>query len=211
MSHREGTRRGVSGDGAGLIAVRHAPRASSVAGVCYGARDVEVTLSPGDAADAMAEQLGSDAGPGSIDVVWSSPLVRCAGPARSLAQRIGAELRIDPRLLELDHGVFEGREWDEIHRSDGEALARWGEFWLEEGPPGGESARDLEARVAAWFNEHVDRGGSRQDAAPLPRRHLLVAHAGPVRALHVILGLAEWAEAMRIPVPPLGPVRLLGR
>lgn len=61
--------------------------------------------------------------------------------------------------------------------------------WERVGPPGGESAGDLERRVSAWCT------GLTQGV------HLLVAHAGVVRALRVIVNRTRWAHAMTQAVP----------
>ncbi|MEE2940321.1 MAG: histidine phosphatase family protein [Planctomycetota bacterium] len=178
--------------GAAIVAARHAAVAREWRGRCYGRTDVTVEVAEEEAARRVQEGLR-----GAFDAVWSSPLARCHGPARIGAEALGLEHRVDVRLQELDHGRFEGRSWDEIHAAEPEALARWGERWIEEGPPGGESARALELRVAAWA-DGLQRG----------TRHLLIAHAGPVRALRVHRSGIPWQEAMGLEVPHLAPVAL---
>lgn len=178
--------------GAAIVAARHAAVDGEWRGRCYGRTDATVAVPAGEAARRVEEQLS-----GAFDAVWSSPLARCHGPARLLAEALGLEHRVDVRLQELDHGSFEGRAWDEIHAAEPEALARWGERWVQEGPPGGESAKALELRVAAWADELA--AGT---------RHLLFAHAGPVRALRVRRSGIPWEKAMGIEVPHLVPVEL---
>ena len=69
--------------------------------------------------------------------------------------------------------------WQRTQREAPAALARWGQCWQEQGPPGGESARALLARVACWW----------QACLPgLPRTALVVGHAGSLRALLCQLG-----------------------
>ena len=66
------------------------------------------------------------------------------------------------------------------------------ENWKTEGPPGGERLEEFERRVREWlFQAHQGR------------TQLLVAHAGVVRALHVILGGDDWTSAMKRSVPNL--------
>ena len=177
--------------GPGLVTIRHAPVDPSWRGKCYGVSDVPTELTAARAADAMEAALG--AGEVSFDVVWSSDLVRCAGPAAELASRgRAADHREDVRLRELDHGAFEERTWEALHDHATEALAHWGRSWETAGPPGGESARGLERRVAAWARE-LDPGS----------RHLLVAHAGVQRSLLVSTGEVDWPEAMQLDLPHL--------
>jgi alpha-ribazole phosphatase len=171
-----------------LIAIRHAP--TDAEGLCVGRYDVPTKLSHYDAA---ARVLGGWSG-GPASVVWSSPLARCSAPARHVAEAWGRPHRIDERLQEFSYGLWEGRGWDALQREDGERLRAWTEAWRDVAPPGGERLDELEARVRAWWQ-----------ALP-PGRHLLVAHAGVVRALRVIVDGATWADAMRMPVPHLEPV-----
>lgn len=178
--------------GAAIVAARHAAVAGEWRGRCYGRTDVTV-----DTTDEEAARLVMDGLSGAFDAVWSSPLARCLGPARIVADALGLAHRVDVRLQELDHGSFEGRPWDEIHAAEPAALARWGERWIEEGPPGGESALDLERRVVAWA-----------DGLAPGTRHLLIAHAGPVRALRVRRAGIPWGEAMGLQVPHLIPVEV---
>jgi len=172
-----------------LWAVRHAP--PRVTGQCYGRAEVEV--SP-DAATVAAHVLAR--GPWSVARVCSSPSARCRAPAALVADALGVPLAVDERLYELDFGAWEGRSWEALAREQPAALRRWADDWERAAPPGGETVAELERRVRAWWRE--------QAGAP---DLLLIAHAGPVRALRVLSG-ASWAEAMARPVAHLEPLRL---
>jgi alpha-ribazole phosphatase len=172
---------------ASLIVARHAP--PMIDGICYGRSDVPTELDPAQAALALLEALPNPR----FDRVWSSPSERCIAPARLVASRLALPLSVDERLLELDFGQWEGRRWHEIESHDRAAFARWMDDWRTARPPGGESVPDLEARVRAWFE------------ALEPGRHLLVGHAGVIRALRVVGGRCDWHVAMERPVVPLVP------
>lgn len=162
-----------------ILAFRHAPVA--LAGICYGQLDVETSLSAEDAAAIIAGQLAGIR-PARI---WSSPLARCAGPARALAARLGAPHVVDARLLEIAYGAWEGRAWTTLERDDEAAYHAWMSAWKTSGPPGGESALDVEARVRDWWGA-LDGDGV----------EALIAHAGVMRALAVITRSMSWEEAM---------------
>ncbi|MEI7815188.1 MAG: histidine phosphatase family protein [Coriobacteriia bacterium] len=111
-------------------------------------------------------------------VVWSSPLQRALFVAERASRLTGAPLRVDKRLIELDFGQAHGLTWEEIseagipfnYRSADEPVA-----------PEGESRGALEARVGQCIDEMCAVGG----------RHLVVAHAGVMRAaLAHVLGLS---------------------
>lgn len=179
-----------------LWVVRHAP--TRAAGRCIGATEVDTEVSHEDAAHRILEAL-HQAG-ASPRTVWSSPLSRCAGPAGLVAEILGVPRSIDVRLIEIAHGAFEGRAWVDLERAAPEAMARWMERWEHEGPPGGESARDVQARVEAWLNE-LRAGAVSADAGS--EDVLLVAHAGVARALDVLASGVSWADAMARPVAHL--------
>jgi alpha-ribazole phosphatase len=177
-----------------LTLIRHAP--TLTAGRCFGQTDVETTIPSAEAAAQILEALG--AGAPTMSAVWSSPLARCAAPAALIADHLGVPHHRDARVLELHHGRFEGRLWSEVEATDAEQLAHWMEHWQHTGPPRGESAQDLEARVRAWWQQlHGDA--------------LLIAHAGVARALRVVVDGTAWPVAMSIAVPHLAVDRVFVR
>lgn len=89
-------------------------------------------------------------------------------------------------------GVFSGRTWTALETEAPIELDRWMTHWKQEGPPGGEGAEAVERRVRAWLAERTEAADE-----------LLLAHAGVVRALHVIVRQSPWDQAMQTPVPHL--------
>lgn len=168
-----------------VLAIRHAPLA--VEGLCVGDAEVPCAVPAEEAAARMRPLLDGLA----FAQVWSSPRSRCLDPARWLAAHLGATVHVDPRLREINLGVWQGRAWSDIEAADGAGLRAWMSDWIAVAPPGGERPAQLSARVAAWWNELP--GG----------RHLLVAHAGVMRALRVLVHGEGWAQAMRAPAPYL--------
>jgi alpha-ribazole phosphatase len=116
-------------------------------------------------------------------------LPRCAGLAAALARVLGTPLSLDPRLVELSFGDWEGRLWAELGMTDGERLRTWMTDWASARPPGGETVPELTARVQSWLGL-VPEGVS-----------CVVTHAGVIRALRVLLRRWAWQDAMGEPVP----------
>lgn len=172
-----------------LVVVRHAP--VSAAGLCYGRTDVAVTVPAPRAARTIVDRL-----PWLPDAIWTSPLARARDAARCLAEMLRTPLTIDERLRELDHGEWDGRSWEDIERTDGDRLAAWMADWIRGRPPGGESVADIERRVGAWL----------ADLGPGPVA--VVAHAGVIRAMWVLLEGLSWSEAIEREVHHLEPVVL---
>ena len=126
--------------------------------------------------------------------VWSSPSTRCASVARFIGQRLGVRTVLDPGLLELDFGDWEGRSWDAVER---QALDRWAADPRAFSPPGGESGAALVQRVAC-FARRLGR-----DARPC----LVIAHGGPLRLLPALLAGDE--ADLLTPAPEPGRLRIV--
>lgn len=109
----------------------------------------------------------------------TSDLRRARASAEVLAELWSTEARVDPRWREMDFGRWDGREWEEIHATDEQRLARWGEEWERRGPPGGESFHDLVRRVSGWYDDWRATGP--------PASTVVVAHSGAIRALLTLL------------------------
>jgi len=139
-----------------LYLIRH-PRPLIAAGICYGQLDVEA-----ENPAATAERLRAELPPGLP--VWSSPLQRC----RTLAEALHPAPQIDARLMELNFGAWEGRPWDAVPRAE---LDAWAADVAGYASPGGESPRQLQARVLDFV---ADLGAG---------EHVLVTHAGVIRTL----------------------------
>ena len=99
-----------------------------------------------------------------------SPLVRCLETARLL----GCRATIDPRLIEMDWGKFEGRSLDELRRELGGALAENEARGLDFTPPDGESPRAVQTRIAPLL---VEIAAARQAT-------LAITHRGVIRAIY---------------------------
>jgi alpha-ribazole phosphatase len=174
-----------------VILVRHAP--PLVTGTCAGRSEIAVEPAPA-AAELVLRSLAALTRPTRI---VSSPARRCHDLAHELSLRLDLPLALDPRLLEIDFGEWEGRTWDEITRNDGLRLERWMARWRDEGPPGGETIAELERRVRDCLSEGFLDGDSTR---------LAVTHAGVIRAVRVLAGERTWENALSEPVPYLVPL-----
>lgn len=127
--------------------------------------------------------------PSGLDHV-ASPLSRTRETMAILRRTLGLppdEYRLDPRLVELTFGAWEGLTWREVRRRDASGAARrerdkWGFV-----PPGGESYADLRRRIEPAL-------------ASLPRPALVVSHGGVARVmLNLLAGMSE-REAPRVDI-----------
>jgi broad specificity phosphatase PhoE len=136
----------------------------------------------------LAAVLGKEAA--ALDYV-ASPLLR----ARETMEIMRAELglprqgsRTDDRLREIHYGHWEGELWNELPAKDPQGFAaREADKWAWR-PTGGESYRDLSARVGQWLAE-------------VERDAVVAAHGGVMRVLRGLsLGLQP-AEIFLLDVP----------
>lgn len=145
-----------------LAVVRHLPTAWNAAGRIQGRADPPL--------DPAAERdLGLPPELAAFRVL-SSPLLRAVATARCL----GADpIAVEPRLTEMDWGEWEGFTLAELRTRLGPAMAAAEERGLDFRPPGGESPRDVQARLAPLLAEIAAEG----------RPVLAVTHKGVIRAV----------------------------
>ncbi|MFC5379953.1 bifunctional RNase H/acid phosphatase [Aquipuribacter nitratireducens] len=121
-----------------------------------------------------------------VDAVVVSPLRR----ARQTADLLGSALawpapQVEEGWAEVAFGAWDGLTAAEVQQRDPELFARW-LTGTDVAPPGGESMRALEARVAASFDDLVRRhqGGT----------VVVVCHMTPIRSVvRRVLGAGEQA------------------
>lgn len=96
-----------------------------------------------------------------------SPLKR----ARETAALLGRpDAEVQPALIEMDFGEWEGRTHAELHAADPEGLARAEAKGLDMRPPGGETPREVQARLTRFL------------AGLDGERAVLITHKGVMRA-----------------------------
>jgi probable phosphoglycerate mutase len=120
--------------------------------------------------------------------VWSSDLVRARQTADEVGTALGTAVRTDPALREQALGTLEGRLPSELAAEPpppGMELGevRWG---------GGESVRDVHARVGAFFDRVLRTA---------PRHLVVVSHGDAIRVARAWLhGLShrevDWTDAL---------------
>jgi broad specificity phosphatase PhoE len=123
---------------------------------------------------------------GAGDFVYvSSPLQRARETMEILRPPLGLPPQpyaTDDRLMEISYGAWEGLTLPEIEaRMPGMLAERERDKW-DFAPPGGESYRELTARIGEWY-------------ASLTRDTVVAAHGGGVRALMALFNVLPKEEA----------------
>ena len=115
----------------------------------------------------------------------SSPLARARETAALLSD---GRLQTDDALIEMDWGAWEGETLAALREREGEAFARESARGLDFRPPGGETPRDVQRRIAAWLDANV---ALREDI-------VAVTHQGVVRT--VVALITGWDMIGKPPV-----------
>lgn len=143
-----------------------------------GRTDVALT----DRGNEQARQLAGWAAGAELDAVWSSDLSRARITAQPSADAVGVEVRVDPRLRELDFGDAEGLTIAEMDQQFPDALAAFRSDPATHHLPRGEDPHAAAQRFVAAL---VDIDAEFPDG-----RVLVVAHSTAIRlALCTLLGI----------------------
>jgi len=117
--------------------------------------------------------------------VVASPLVRAIETARLLC---GTEPQVEPDLIEMDWGAWEGRTFEQLRAELGPVYAVAEALGVDYRPPDGESPRDVQDRIGRWFGR-----------VPAGRGPIVaVTHQGVLRAL--VAKLTGWDMVSKSPV-----------
>lgn len=138
-----------------LVLVRHAITAASAAGRNLGQRE-DPPLS--DAGMQLADRLGAAIAAELSELphdelrVVTSPALRCRQTAAAIGSALGVAadgLEVEPGLLEIDYGSWDGLTADEARERDPELRATWEADPFATRCPDGESGSDVARRAFA--------------------------------------------------------------
>ena len=158
--------------------------------MCYGQTDVKVSDTFEQEAAIVRDTIsGRD-----YDAVYTSPLSRAA----DLAAFCGYPDAIrDPRVMEMDFGDWETRQWSDLIRDID--MDEWFNNWHKITPPNGENLQDLLDRVRDFIEEVRMLGY---------RRIAVFCHGGVINSASFMHGDIEVDRIFR-DVPPYGSVNTI--
>jgi len=153
-----------------VFIVRHGETDYNAAHRWQGHLDIPLNAAGQEQARLVGEYLKSQA----IDAIYSSDLRRAYDTARSIAHAKGLTIHKEPRLREINVGVFQGLNRAQILEMYAEEFSRWDSddaYVVEKG----ESRLILQQRAyAAW--QDIVENGHRESV-------VLVTHGGTMRML----------------------------
>jgi probable phosphoglycerate mutase len=152
-----------------LYLVRHGESSYNAEGRIQGQSNVPLSTLGRQQSQAVASALAAFP----IGALFASPLRRAMETALPIAEVLGLEIQTEPRLMEINVGIFQHKLRSDLQRECAAEYARW----LSEDPdykiPGGESRRELMHRGRAAF-ESVCRCGQKHVVAVSHGRLLTV-------------------------------------
>jgi isoleucyl-tRNA synthetase len=146
FTHRDELKNHTKKSGNNYVMIRHGEAESNVSKTCSYAtgNTVKLTQKGIEQIKKSAEELKDK----KIDLIYASPFLRTMESARIIADVLGlphANIIQDPRLVDLNVGIFEGKTWEEYF-----------DFFkdknrFKEAVPGGENMMDVKRRTGEFL------------------------------------------------------------
>ncbi|MBN2738624.1 MAG: alpha-ribazole phosphatase family protein [Spirochaetales bacterium] len=153
--------------------LRH-PRPDIEPATCYGQRDIPLNTNYQMELQRLFPEISALVNSGKISCIYTSPLSRCKEPAAFISKAFHLPFKVDPLLMEISFGEWEGKSFDELWAKDSN-YQNWCSNWKSARPPGGESLSDL-----------LDRAGNFIKNNSL-NNSLIITHSGLIRSFYHIL------------------------
>lgn len=129
-----------------LLLVRHGETDGNAQGLSQGRRDVPLN----DRGQWQAASVGAVVAGMAPVAIYSSPASRARETAAAIAGPLELEVRLDERLVEVDHGLLDGMSGEQMREQFGDFVRRWREDDPTDIPiPGGESLGQAQHRMLA--------------------------------------------------------------
>lgn len=84
-----------------------------------------------------------------VDAIFSSDLQRARHTAESIGKQVGLPVHLDPRLREINHGIWEGMLYSDIVREYADEMKERDVNPMQARAPEGESVAEVSKRVLA--------------------------------------------------------------
>ncbi len=137
-----------------------------------------------------------------VDLVVSSPLVRCQDFASEFSQQLSVPLIVNPDFKEIDFGDWDGKPKQDVWEQEQNALTQfWASPWTN-AAPNGETVEAYDKRIDhVWLTMLDEHKG---------KKILLVTHGGVIKqVLRQVLELAKnEVYLQRLTVPYAAKIKI---
>ncbi|MCW3793696.1 histidine phosphatase family protein [Paenibacillus sp. LS1] len=172
-----------------ILFIRHGTTAWNVEKKYLGHTDIALLPDAERELASLREQLSNV----SWDSVYCSDLLRCQQTLALIGPYAMGQVKLDPRLREIDFGQWEGMTYDQL--KDNQQYRDWIDAPQDITPPEGESWQAFTARIDSFLQEYIGSDGpsmlSPESGVP---PIIVVTHGGVIRyALsRLIANLGFW-------------------
>jgi alpha-ribazole phosphatase len=123
---------------------------------------------------------------GNLDLVYSSPSVRCF----ELAKALCSNCILDERLLEYNFGDWEGKRWD---TNQSKEVDNWMSDYVNVCPPNGETLLEMQSRVLEFWNDLLTQPGGENRVG-------IVTHGGVIRIIMAYIDQPDLEKIFNIKI-----------
>lgn len=153
-----------------IYLLRHGETEQNLKGLYYGKLDIDIT----DKGIKQIEYINNKVKNITFDKIYVSNMKRAMSSADIILKDKHIPYIIDKRLSEMNLGVFEGKNYEDIQREYPIEYKEWSNDWKAYAPPKGESYISFYERVKEFFQEILKLEDENV---------LLVTHSGVIRSI----------------------------
>jgi broad specificity phosphatase PhoE len=165
-----------------LLLARHGETDWNRDGRFQGHADTSLNAHGREQARALAEEVDG------VDVIYSSDLRRAVETAELVAERLGLDVQVDPRLRERGFGAWEGLTRPEIEASFREDFDRWRKG-DGSGADDAERHEAFAARIQAFLGDMLARHPD--------ETVLVITHGGSIRVVQAVASGLDYLHDRR--------------
>jgi broad specificity phosphatase PhoE len=118
--------------------------------------DLDLPLSP--AGQQQVDSLVARLGDLPVDSIYCAPCTCARETAAALAAQTAARVRLDDDLRNLDHGLWQGKRFEELKQTQPRIYRLWAEHPENVAPPFGETYAQAAARIEQFLGRILARG-----------------------------------------------------
>jgi probable phosphoglycerate mutase len=138
-----------AGEGAELLLVRPGATEFDEQGRIIGTLDVPLSDLGQQQAKTVCEQSSDLV----VKAIYSSPSLAAQQTAKILSERWNRKVKVTEKLRNIDHGLWQGKEIEELRATQPKVARQWEEHPETVCPPEGESVEEVTPRIVKFLRK----------------------------------------------------------